>query len=158
MGLLDNLFNQAVPDGNIAKPAMIALGALLVGKMLTSGQSQSAQPATDPQADPTAAPAAAPTGGDLLGGLGGLLQRLQDAGHGDTVNSWVGSGQNASIHPDHLGAALGQDTVSNLAQQAGINQQELLNVLAQALPALIDRFTPNGRLPTSQEAHALLQQ
>jgi uncharacterized protein YidB (DUF937 family) len=154
MGLLDNLFNQAVPDGNIAKPAMIALGALLVGKMLSSGQSQSAQPAADPQADATAAP----TGGDLLSGLGGILQRLQDAGHGDTVNSWVGSGQNAPIHPDHLGAALGQDTVSNLAQQAGVNQQELLNVLAQALPALIDRFTPNGRLPTSQEAHALLQQ
>ncbi|MFC7399075.1 YidB family protein [Chelatococcus sp. GCM10030263] len=155
MGLLDNLFNQAVPDGNIAKPAMIALGALLVGKMLTSGQS--AQPAADPQAGDSAT-AAAPSGGDLVSGLGGLLQRLQDAGHGDTVNSWVGTGQNNPIHPDHLGAALGQNTVSDLAQQAGVNQQELLSVLAQALPALIDRFTPNGRLPTSQEAHALVQQ
>ena len=33
------LFDDAVPGGNIGKPLMIALGALLVGKML-SGKNQ----------------------------------------------------------------------------------------------------------------------
>jgi uncharacterized protein YidB (DUF937 family) len=117
MGLFDN----AVPGGNITKPLMIALGALLVGKML-SGRSaeQPDQPQTPVPADPAA------SDGGLLGGLGGLLGKLKDAGHGNVADSWVGTGQNQSINANDLGAALGPQVIREIAQRTGLDEQELL--------------------------------
>jgi uncharacterized protein YidB (DUF937 family) len=101
---------------------------------------------------------AAPGDGGLAGGLGGLLEKLQNAGHGDTVKSWLGDGQNKAIEPGQLGSALGQKTISTAAQQAGIGEQDFLTQLAQALPQLVDKLTPNGRIPSLQEVAAALGQ
>jgi len=150
MGLLDEALGslgKATPGGDISKPLMIALGALLVGGMV---HGNNAAPSISPAAE-------APEGG-LVGGLGGLLKQLEASGHGDKVASWVGSGQNKPIDPGQLGAALGQKTVSNVAQQAGLNEQELLSQLAQNLPGIIDKLTANGRLPTLQEVASALTQ
>jgi uncharacterized protein YidB (DUF937 family) len=141
MGLLDD----AVPGGSIAKPLMVALGALLVGKMMT--RSDSSTQATVPQ------PQAAPQAG-LFGGLGGLLDRLSQAGLGSTANSWVGAGQNAPIQPQQLQSALGQTTISDLARHAGMSEQELLTHLSQALPGVVDKLTPNGRIPSQNEVQS----
>jgi uncharacterized protein YidB (DUF937 family) len=145
------LFDDAVPGGNIAKPLMVALGALLVGKMM-SGGSGTAQ-ATAPT--PGMMPQPQQSGG-LLGGLGGLLDRLTNAGHGEAVASWVGPGQNAPIQPDKLGSALGQTTVSELARSAGMSEQELLAHLSRVLPGVVDKLTPNGRVPNEAEIQAAL--
>ncbi|MDX8493770.1 YidB family protein [Mesorhizobium sp. VK22B] len=141
MGLFDN----AVPGGNITKPLMIALGALLVGKML-SGRSEE-QPA-EPQA-PLPTPAATGTSADggLLGGLGGLLDKLKDAGHGGVADSWVGTGQNQPINSNDLGAAIGPQVIREIAQRTGLNEQELLQQLSTALPGIVDKLTPNGQIP-----------
>ncbi|MDX8446730.1 YidB family protein [Mesorhizobium captivum] len=141
MGLFDN----AVPGGNITKPLMIALGALLVGKML-SGRSEE-QPA-EPQA-PLPTPAATGTSADggLLGGLGGLLDKLKDAGHGGVADSWVGTGQNQPINANDLGAAIGPQVIREIAQRTGLNEQELLQQLSAALPGIVDKLTPNGQIP-----------
>ena len=81
MGLLDEV-NQAMggaaPGGNLTKPLMIALGALLVGKMMSGGSAQAAAPQSAPSADSSSS-----ADGGLLGGVGGLLDKLKDAGHGD---------------------------------------------------------------------------
>ena len=69
MGIFDN----AVPGGSISKPLIIALGALLVGKMLSRNASQSAP--VDPQTVDNSK-----SEGGLLGGL---LEQLNNAGHGD---------------------------------------------------------------------------
>ena len=53
------------------------------------------------------------------GGLDGLLGKLQDAGLGDQVDSWISTGQNQGIGPDQLGQALGPDTVERLAKGPG---------------------------------------
>jgi uncharacterized protein YidB (DUF937 family) len=135
---------------NLSKPLILGLGALLVGRML-SGGGGTAQP-TAPQGPGAGAP---PDGG-LAGGLGGLLQKLQNAGHGDTAKSWVGPGQNQPIDPGQLRSALGQKTVSEVAQQAGINEQEFLSQLSQNLPQFVDQLTPNGRVPSLQEIAAAL--
>ncbi len=146
-------FDDAVPGGNIAKPLMIALGALLVGKMMSRG---------DASAPAAATPAAPPAGqgggllGGLGGGLGGLLERLQNAGHADTANSWVGTGPNTPIQPSQLGSALGQTTISDLARQSGMSEQELLAQLSRVLPGVVDRLTPNGRVPTLAEIEQVL--
>jgi uncharacterized protein YidB (DUF937 family) len=144
MGLFDNAVKDAVPGGSLAKPIMIALGALLLKKMLTR----------DSEPAPASPPAPSlPGGGDggLAGGLGDLFSKFQKAGHGQAVDSWIGTGPNQPIQPGQLGGALGQTTISDLARQAGISEQDLLNGLAQALPGVIDKLTPNGRLPTAAE-------
>jgi uncharacterized protein YidB (DUF937 family) len=140
MGLFDN----AVPGGNVTKPLLIALGALLVGKMLSG---KSAEPET--QAAPTSAPAGGNTSADggLLGGLGGLLDRLKEAGHGTAADSWVGTGQNQSINANDLGRALGPAVIREIAQRTGMDEQELLKQLSTALPGVVDRLTPNGQVP-----------
>ncbi|TIP00287.1 MAG: DUF937 domain-containing protein [Mesorhizobium sp.] len=144
MGLFDN----AVPGGNITKPLMIALGALLVGKML-SGKSEEA---AAPQA-PVPTPAGTDTSADggLLGGLGGLLEKLKDAGHGNVADSWVGTGQNQPIHPSDLGSALGPAVIREFAQRTGMNEQELLQQLSTALPGIVDKLTPNGQIPQNHQ-------
>jgi uncharacterized protein YidB (DUF937 family) len=140
---------------DLSKSLLLGLGALLVGNMLSrSGALTGATTqATAPQG-----PGAAPADGGLVGGLGGLLEKLQNAGHDDTVKSWLGDGQNKAIAPGQLGSALGQRTISNAAQQAGISEQDFLSQLAQALPQLVDKLTPNGRIPSLQEVAAALTQ
>jgi uncharacterized protein YidB (DUF937 family) len=137
---------------NLSKPLMLGLGALLVSKML-SGGGATGRPST-PQ---NGAGGVAPDGG-LAGGLGGLLEKLQSAGHGETVKSWLGPGQNQPIESGQLGSVLGQKTISNVAQQAGISEQEFLSQLSQALPQFVDKLTPNGRIPSLQEIAAALSQ
>jgi uncharacterized protein YidB (DUF937 family) len=92
----------------------------------------------------------------LVGGIGGLLEKLQNAGHSDIANSWVGPGQNMPIEPGQLRSALGQGAVSDAAQQAGVSEQDLLSQLAQSLPQFVDKLTPNGRIPSLQEIAAAL--
>jgi uncharacterized protein YidB (DUF937 family) len=137
---------------NLSKPLMLGLGALLVSKMLSSGRA--AQPAA-PTGNSAGGP---PADGGLVGGLGGLLEKLQNAGHDDTVKSWLGPGQNQPIEPGQLGSALGQRNIGQAAQQAGITEQDFLSQLAQVLPQFVDKLTPNGRIPSLQEIATALSQ
>jgi len=123
---------------------MVALGALLVGRLVSGGSAATQQTAPTPGAAPQPS------------GLAGLLDRLTGAGHGDAVSSWVGSGQNAPIQPEKLGSALGQTTVSDLARSAGMSEQELLAHLSRTLPGVVDKLTPGGRIPNAAEVQAAL--
>jgi uncharacterized protein YidB (DUF937 family) len=87
----------------------------------------------------------------MSGGLGELLQRFQQNGYGDIVNSWIGTGQNRPIAPDQLQQALSPETVDELSQQTGVPRHEVLSELSQALPTMVDRFTPQGRIPDEEE-------
>lgn len=143
------LFDDAVPGGNIAKPLMIALGALLVGKMLGGGSSQ-------PQPDQQAGTTPQPDDGGLLGGLGGLLDKLKEAGHGNAADSWVGTGQNEPIAADDLGKAIGPQTIKAIAERAGMSEDELLRQLSVALPGIVDKLTPGGNVPRNDQVASLL--
>jgi uncharacterized protein YidB (DUF937 family) len=134
---------------NLSKPLLIGLGALLVGRIL-GGSGTTAQSSA-----PQGGQAQSPDGG-LVGGLSGLLEKLQSAGHGQTAQSWVGPGQNQSIEPGQLRSALGSDIVKDAARQAGVSEQEFLSQLAQHLPQVVDQLTPHGRVPGLQEIAAAL--
>jgi uncharacterized protein YidB (DUF937 family) len=84
--------------------------------------------------------------------LSGLVNSLTNAGAGGQVNSWVGNGANQPIDPAHLGQALGPDVLSQLAARTGLTQEQLMQGLSQVLPQLVHNLTPNGRLPTAEEA------
>ena len=85
--------------------------------------------------------------GGGLGGLAGLVTKMQQSGLGDVANSWVGTGENQAIAPDQLGNVLGSDMISGLTKQLGINQGDLLGQLSQMLPQVVDKLTPQGQVP-----------
>jgi uncharacterized protein YidB (DUF937 family) len=51
-----------------------------------------------------------------------------------------------------LATALGADRVNTLAGFSGMSREEMLSGLSQQLPDVVDQLTPEGRLPTEQEA------
>ncbi len=81
------------------------------------------------------------------GGLEGLIAKFQQAGLGDVMASWVGTGRNQAISGDQLGQVLGNDTLSGLARQLGVNSGDLAGQLSSVLPGLVDQLTPNGHAP-----------
>jgi uncharacterized protein YidB (DUF937 family) len=90
-------------------------------------------------------------GSVLSGGLNDLLGQLQQSGHGDVAKSWVEPGQNKSIAPDDLAKALGDDQINTLSTQTGLSRDDLLAGLSEHLPEVVDKLTPQGRVPTEQE-------
>jgi uncharacterized protein YidB (DUF937 family) len=98
----------------------------------------------------------AAAGGVLSGGLGNLIKELQEGGHGQVAQSWVGAGPNQDIAPHHLADALGSDTLDVLSQHTGLGREDLLAGLSEHLPDLVDQLTPNGRLPSEEEANRMV--
>jgi uncharacterized protein YidB (DUF937 family) len=91
-------------------------------------------------------------GNALNGGLRNLLQDMEDNGQGDAAKSWVGTGANQSVSPKDLANALGADDIDAVAKQTGMSRDQVLAELSQHLPDFINQLTPNGRVPTDQEA------
>ena len=88
--------------------------------------------------------------------LGDLVDRFKATGQGNAADSWVSDKANMPLGVDALEAALGQETLAELAQKTGLSQAEVLLRLNVALPDVVNRFTPNGRLPTEGEVQALV--
>lgn len=144
MGLLDSVVGAALGGGQQQGGG---LGGLLGG--LLGGQQQ--------------AGAAGGLGGNLgallpiitgmlangsqQGGLGGLMEKFNQAGMGDQMSSWVGKGENLPISADQLSSVLGSGAIGDIASKLGVGQGEAGGMLAQVLPGLIDKLTPNGQAP-----------
>jgi uncharacterized protein YidB (DUF937 family) len=85
------------------------------------------------------------TGGQ--GGLSAIVAKLQQAGFGDLVKSWIGNGQNLPITADQLRQVLGSDTVRQIAAKYNIPIDQVTEVLAHELPLAVDKASPDGKLP-----------
>ncbi len=85
------------------------------------------------------------------GGIQGLSQRSQGQGLGELVASWIGTGSNRSITADQVTELLGARRVESLGQGAGLAGPLAAGAIAALLPALIDKLTPDGRVPTGTE-------
>lgn len=148
-------------------PSLIALLGLVavagyqnrdrIGKVLSDARQKFAASGTD----------LAPAGGGFVAeigqffqgrsvstALGDLVDRFKAAGQGDAADSWVSDKANMPLGVDKLEAALGQETLAELARKTGLSQAEVLLRLNVALPDVVNRFTPNGRLPTEGEVQA----
>ena len=79
-------------------------------------------------------------------GLSGLVQSFQDKGLGDIISSWVGTGENLPITAEQIKEGLGSDMIQNLAAKAGISQEDISAKLAEFLPGVIDKLTPDGTI------------
>lgn len=89
------------------------------------------------------------TGAGASGGLTALVNAFNQKGLGDVMNSWVSTGRNLPISPEQIQNVLGSSQVQALAARAGIDPAKASAAIAQILPHLVDRATPNGQIPSS---------
>jgi uncharacterized protein YidB (DUF937 family) len=97
----------------------------------------------------TGGPGAGGVGGFLNGGLGELVERFTQSGHGETANSWIGTGPNKQIAPSQVEQAIGPDVLETLSKQTGLSREEIVARLSRELPQAVDKYTPEGRLPAA---------
>src|SRR5213080_4644513 len=88
------------------------------------------------------------------GGLQGLVQCFQQNGLEGVISSWIGTGQNHAISPDQVQQVLGSNTLQQVAEKAGVSPDQAKSSLAELLPTIVDKLTPNGQVP---EHSSLLQ-
>ena len=98
----------------------------------------------------------ASVGSVLSGGLRDLIERFKQNGQGSAADSWVKTGPNQPVGPEQLQQAIGPEVLNTLSQQTGLSREELLARLTRELPAAVDKFTPDGRLPNEEEAARLI--
>lgn len=108
---------------------------------------------TSPSADSRLSNAT--VGHTISNALSDLVNRFQDSGRGATADSWVSEKANTPIDVDDLEAVLGNETLAELGHKTGLSRAELLLRLNVALPEFVNSFTPDGRLPTENEAQIL---
>jgi uncharacterized protein YidB (DUF937 family) len=90
-------------------------------------------------------------GGLLGGGLRDLVENFKRAGQGEAVESWVGRGPNKQVSPQHLEQAIGPEVLATLSRETGLSHEELLSRLTRELPQAVDKYTPEGRIPSEAE-------
>ncbi|RWQ36936.1 MAG: DUF937 domain-containing protein [Mesorhizobium sp.] len=122
---------------DIGKVAIALLGLLAYKNRDKIGELIAGRNSTDPKS------AGSP------GGLGDILDRLRNAGAGDQVDSWVGTGSNRPVQRDQVEKAIDPQTLSDLAEQTGLSRDELLDRLTRELPDAVDKLTPDGQMPVS---------
>ena len=86
-------------------------------------------------------------GSGSQGGLSAIVAKLQQAGLGDQVKSWLGNGQNLPITAQQLQEVLGSDAVRQLAARYNIPVDQITQILAQQIPNAVDKASPDGKLP-----------
>ncbi len=80
-------------------------------------------------------------------GLSGVVEQFDANGLGELVNSWIGTGQNASVSPEQVEKGFGLDMIRNIATEAKADEESVKTELSDLLPGLIDQLTPDGQLP-----------
>ena len=90
----------------------------------------------------------ASAGGILSGGLGELADRFKQIGQGETAESWINTGSNKPCTAGQLEQAIGPEVLDTLSKQTGLSRNELMTRLCRELPDAVDKYTPQGRLPT----------
>lgn len=134
MGLFDSLLSSIGSGQNSAiGNTLLSLLASESGRTNTSDKMGTQSPAA------------------ISNGLSELVQRFEQGGLGDVIQSWIGSGPNRPIETDKLHQAIGPETVDRLSQNTGMPKGELLPLIAQILPTIVDRLTPNQHVPDEGE-------
>ncbi len=80
------------------------------------------------------------------GGLNGVLDKFKQGGLGDLAASWVGTGANLPISAEQISSVLGSGAIIEMAAKFGITPEMLSSQIAQHLPNVIDKMTPNGEV------------
>lgn len=80
------------------------------------------------------------------GGLSGMVDKLKASGLGEQAASWVGKGENLPVSGEQISSALGSGAIAEMAAKFGLSPETLSNQIAQHLPGVVDKMTPNGEV------------
>ena len=78
------------------------------------------------------------------GGISGVLDKFKAGGLGDVAASWVGKGENIPVSADQISSVLGSGAIAEMAAKFGIDPATLSTQIAEHLPTVVDKMTPNG--------------
>jgi uncharacterized protein YidB (DUF937 family) len=81
------------------------------------------------------------------GGLTGLVETFKSKGLGDAISSWIGTGENQPVSGEAIANTLGSDTIQEIARKLGVSNADASSGLAALLPQVIDKLTPDGKVP-----------
>lgn len=142
MGLFDSIARQAMGSllGGSKAAGGLDLGALM---SIFSNQGQASDAVSSLLGQ--------------IGGLSGLIDRFNQAGLGDVAHSWVGTGENQAVEPSQLESAFGPELIQGFASKLGLDSSQIMPILSQFLPVIIDKLTPNGRIEADQPTGDSLQ-
>ncbi|HEY6644356.1 YidB family protein [Povalibacter sp.] len=90
------------------------------------------------------------------GALDNLMGAFQQQGLGNVLQSWLGTGQNLPISPSQVQQVFGADAMTELAKGAGIGVPETASALSALLPKVVDKITPDGKVPSTSDLGGLL--
>jgi uncharacterized protein YidB (DUF937 family) len=158
MGLFDQVIGGVTGsqgESSSTSPLVKALLLLLAAKAFTSYTDRpkaSQAPRAPDNTSSDTIQSGILKGAPSLSGLSTLLKRLTNGGLGGPVKSWVGPGPNEPVPPDQLQKALGPEVIDKLQQQTGMPRDQLMAELSRILPQVVDKLTPEGRMPTTKEA------
>ena len=82
------------------------------------------------------------------GGLSGVLEKFKEGGLAEQAASWVGTGENLPISADQIASVLGNSQIGEIATKFGIDPNTLSAQIAEHLPAIVDKLTPDGEVPS----------
>lgn len=114
-------------------------GGLLqeLGSLFGGGQAQGAQSAS---------------GNTVSGGLNDIINTFKNAGQTEAADSWVTPGvPTQGLSPSQVESAIGQDNLNELAKRTGLTYDEIVRRLSTSIPETVDRLTPDGHFPQSEE-------
>lgn len=80
------------------------------------------------------------------GGLGGLVDKFQNAGLAEQAKSWLGDGENAALSVDQIKGALDVEQIKGFADKLGLDEGGAADALSNFLPGLIDKSSQAGSL------------
>lgn len=80
------------------------------------------------------------------GGLSGVLEKFKENGLAEQAASWVGKGENLPISADQIASVLGSSQLGEIATKFGIDPNTLSAQIAEHLPTIIDKLTPDGEV------------
>jgi len=81
------------------------------------------------------------------GGLSGLIEQFNNKGFGGVISSWVSTGENLPVSGEQIDQAFGREKIQEIAQKLNISETEASGGLAALLPQVIDKLTPDGKVP-----------
>jgi uncharacterized protein YidB (DUF937 family) len=86
------------------------------------------------------------------GGLSGLVKAFQQGGLQGAISSWIGTGANKPVDAQQIESAVGRERLTQLASRFGMTAEQASASIAQYLPTIVDRMTPEGKLPEDRAA------
>lgn len=85
------------------------------------------------------------------GGLNKILSGFQQQGLGAQAQSWVGTGPNDGVSGAQVEQVVGQEQIAEIARQLGITEGQAADAVAEVLPRVVDRVSPQGELPAEPD-------